>query len=486
MSRIAEDIFSSESKFMAVHCDNGMSYMKGALEVVMDRCTQYSTKNGDTLPLNSAAKERVLVNSESMAQDGFRVLAIAIGDSRSKSFKLCGVVGLRDPLRRGVVEAVRTIHVSGAKVVMITGDSESTAKSMAIEAGIYNPSGEDRVLSGQQIEQLVREGGGGLENVVGSVAVFYRTSPRHKLFIVRALQAQGHVVAMTGDGVNDAPALKAADIGIAVGSGTDVAKEAAAMVIVDDDFSTIVKAIEEGKSIFYNIKNFLTFQLSTSIAALSLVAVTNVMGRPNPLNAMQILWINIIMDGPPAQSLGVEPVDPVIMNRPPRARTDRVITKPVLMRAITSGLLILVGTLAVFNFTTVGNEATAEDLTMTFTAFVFFDLFNALACRHNNRPVYQLAWNSNKAFLVAIGLSIVGQMLVVYFAPLQKVFRTVPLSFNQMLSIILLSSSMIVVDTLRKVLAPEVFAEKMNGKSDPIYLGMGRKKKSADFGSHIV
>jgi len=229
------------------------------------------------------------------------------------------------------------------------------------------------------------------------VAVCYRTSPRHKLYIVRALQSKGHVVAMTGDGVNDAPALKAADIGVGMGSGTDVAKEAAAMIVVDDDFSTIgkiiliifiiliiitiiiVNAIEEGKSIFYNIKNFLTFQLSTSVAALSLVAVNNLIGRPNPLNPMQILWINIIMDGPLAQSLGVEQVDSSVMLRPPRKRTDDIITKPLLSRVITSGILILVGTMYVFiHELGDGGEVTARDLTMTFTTFVMFDMFNGI------------------------------------------------------------------------------------------------------------
>ena len=225
----------------------------------------------------------------------------------------------------------------------------------------------------------------------------YRTNPRHKLYIVRALQSRGHVVSMTGDGVNDAPALKAADIGVAVGSGNDVAKEAADMVIVDDDFSTIVKAIEEGKGIFYNIKNFLTFQLSTSIAALSLVALNNLIGRPNPLNPMQILWINIIMDGPLAQSLGVESVDPTVMARPPRSRDDDIITVPLLRRVVTSGLLILLGTMYIFVTELDDGKVTSRDLTMTFTTFVMFDMFNSYSA-DITASVFDMAWDSNKAF----------------------------------------------------------------------------------------
>lgn len=462
MVKVKEAPFSSDTKMMEIFYKSQkgdvVCFSKGALEVVLPRCTHFTNSNGDPVPIDNGVIDKINHYALEMAKSGLRVLAFS-QTSSSGAISFCGVIGMADPPRPAVLEAVHKIKDSGAKVMMITGDSETTAVAIAKLTGIYDPSQSNRVISGKEIEDLYNSGEHNLSSIIEEVVVCYRSAPRHKLFIVRALQSRGHVVAMTGDGVNDAPALKCADIGVAMGSGTDVAKEASDMIVLDNDFSTVVSAIEEGKSIFFNIKNFITFQLSTSIAALSLVAVNNLIGRPNPLNPMQILWINIIMDGPLAQSLGIEAVDPAVMRRKPRKRSDDVITKPLLSRVVTSGILILIGTLYIFIHELEDGAVSARDLTMTFTTFVMFDMFNAWCCRHNTRPFYEMSWNSNTSFLAAIAFSLLGQALVIYFPPLQKVFRTVSLSLEDIAFVIFLSSSMLLLDFIRKKFFLHFFAE---------------------------
>ncbi|CAH1638536.1 unnamed protein product [Spodoptera littoralis] len=285
------------------------------------------------------------------------------------------------------------------------------------------------------------------------VSVFYRVTPKHKLAVVKSLQRVGNIVGMTGDGVNDGVALKRADIGIAMGrNGTDVCKEAADMILVDDDFGTIISAIEEGKCIFYNIRNFVRFQLSTSIAALSLIALATLMGIPNPLNAMQILWINIIMDGPPAQSLGVEPVDHSVLRRRPRDTSRRIISRALLLNVLLAAAIIIAGTLWVFNREMSDSRITPRDTTMTFTCFVLFDMFNALSCRSQTKSVFEVGLFSNKMFLVAVSLSLVGQMLVIYFPPLQKVFLTEALTGHDLIFLVSLTSSVFIVSEIKKLI----------------------------------
>uniref|UniRef100_A0A670ZU64 Calcium-transporting ATPase n=1 Tax=Pseudonaja textilis TaxID=8673 RepID=A0A670ZU64_PSETE len=440
--RKAEYPFSSEQKWMAVKCLHRIQQVC-AYEEVIQYCTTYNNK-GNSLPLNQQQRDHYQQEKASMGSAGLRVLALASGPELGQ-LSFLGLVGIIDPPRTGVKEAVAALITSGVAIKMITGDSQETAVAigmnqhflLTVKLHFYN-------------------------------TVFYRASPRHKLKIVKSLQNNGEVVAMTGDGVNDAVALKAADIGVAMGqTGTDVCKEAADMILVDDDFQTIMFAIEEGKGIYNNIKNFVRFQLSTSIAALTLISLATLMNFPNPLNAMQILWINIIMDGPPAQSLGVEPVDKDVIRKPPRNVKDSILTKNLIIKILVSSVIIVCGTLFVFWRELRDNVITPRDTTMTFTCFVFFDMFNALILISINyginnwnffffnfqtKSVFEIGLCSNKMFCYAVLASIMGQLLVIYFPPLQKVFQTESLSITDLQFLLGLTSSVCIISEIIKKL----------------------------------
>ncbi|XP_029863510.2 calcium-transporting ATPase type 2C member 1 isoform X4 [Aquila chrysaetos chrysaetos] len=419
-------------------------FMKGAYEQVIRYCTSYNCK-GQTLPLVQQQREQYQQEKTSMGSAGLRVLALASGPELGQ-LTFLGLVGIIDPPRTGVKEAVTTLITSGVTIKMITGDSQETAVAIASRLGLYSKNSQ--AISGEEIDDLDIQQ---LSQITPKVAVFYRASPRHKLKIIKSLQNNGAVVAMTGDGVNDAVALKAADIGVAMGqTGTDVCKEAADMILVDDDFQTIMSAIEEGKGIYNNIKNFVRFQLSTSIAALTLISLATLMNFPNPLNAMQILWINIIMDGPPAQSLGVEPVDKDVIRKPPRNLKDSILTKNLIVKILVSSIIIVCGTLFVFWRELRDNVITPRDTTMTFTCFVFFDMFNALSSRSQAKSVFEIGLCSNKMFCYAVLGSIMGQLLVIYFPPLQKVFQTESLSVLDLLFLLGLTSSVCIVTEIIK------------------------------------
>ncbi|NWV85952.1 AT2C2 ATPase, partial [Dasyornis broadbenti] len=443
--------FSSEQKWMAVKCtlknqdQEDIYFMKGAFEEVIQYCTLYNS-GGISLSLTPQQKALYQQEEKRMGSSGLRVLALASGPELGK-LTFLGLVGIIDPPRAGVREAVQVLFESGVSVKMVTGDALETAVAIGKNIGLCN--GKLKAMSGEKLDQLAEAE---LSSTVQNVSIFFRTSPKHKLKIIKALQRAGAVVSMTGDGVNDAVALKSADIGIAMGqAGTDVSKEAANMILVDDDFSKVMNAIEEGKGIFYNIKNFVRFQLSTSISALSLITLSTVLNLPNPLNAMQILWINIIMDGPPAQSLGVEPVDRDTIKQPPRCITDTILSKSLILKIFMSAVIIISGTLFVFWKENPKGGITPRTTTMTFTCFVFFDLFNALTCRSQTKLIFEIGFFRNRMFLYSVLGSFLGQLAVIYIPPLQKIFQTENLGVLDLLFLTGLASSVFVVSELVKL-----------------------------------
>lgn len=489
--RLTEKSFSSEHKFMAVsgvhedgptHTINGapreIYYIKGSIEAILERCKFYYVNDESTPQLDANTRNVITTRAQTTASKGLRVIAMAYGygpvESRSRSTSpnsstpgektnlvFVGFQAMLDPPRKGVADSIGLLQAGGVQVVMITGDSEQTALSIAQKLGLrvgrVAASGTEggvnsHCLTGKAIDQMTKAQ---LKERVGSVSVFARTTPKHKMAIVEAFQARGAVVAMTGDGVNDAPALKMADIGISMGkSGTDVAKEAADAILVDDNFSTILPAVEEGKSIFHNIQNFLSFQLSTAAAALTLITLSTLLGLSNPLNAMQILFINILMDGPPSQSLGVDPVDPVVMQRPPRKKNAPIITRRLLYRVLFSASIIVIGTLFVYVFALEDDNMSRREQTMTFSCFVFLDLVSAVQNRGLGCGLFQ-----NKMLVVTVSISALSQLALVYVPFMQAIFQTAALSMKDMSVILGLAVTSMVLHEGRRYYERKVNTE---------------------------
>ena len=327
--------------------DGPVAYAKGAAEVILDSCTQWLTEDG-AQPLDAAAREVILAQARQMASKALRVLGIATKPGASienaeHAMTFLGLVGMIDPPRSEAKAAIQACELAGIKVVMITGDHPLTAQAVARELGLLKTG---RSVTGAELEAM---SDAEFERDVEEIEVYARVSPAHKLRVVTALQGHGHIVAMTGDGVNDAPALKKADIGIAMGiTGTDVSKEAAAMTLTDDNFASIVAAVEEGRGIFGNIKKYLMYLLSSNIGEIGLMAGATLAGLPLPLTAVQILYVNLATDGLPALALAVDPPEQDLMRRKPRDPRTGIFTRPVVTLMTVGGLWSAIVNLGVF------------------------------------------------------------------------------------------------------------------------------------------
>jgi Ca2+-transporting ATPase len=350
---------------------------------------------------------------------------------------LVGLWGMMDPPREEAKKAVETCKKAGIRVIMITGDHKDTAAAIAREIGILE---EEMVLTGSELDELKDSE---FEDMVDEVQVYARVFPEQKVKIVEALQRKDNIVAMTGDGVNDAPALKKAAIGVSMGTGTDVAKESSDMVLQNDNFATIVHAVKEGRTIFDNIRRFVKFQLSTNVGAILTIVSASVMSLPVPFNPIQILWINIIMDGPPAQSLGVEPPDKDIMERKPEK--ENILPRTTILRIAFAGIVMSIGTLALYYYELISGNSVIQARTIAFSVFVMFQIFNVFNNSNffNNKSESR---GSNKSLLIAVASSLALQFCVVYLPALQGIFRTTALSTVDWVLIVLVAFIIIPID----------------------------------------
>lgn len=460
-SRFIEYPFDSERMRMTtvdeVHKEGYIVSMKGAPEVVLSHCTKTTTPNG-TKTLTEEDRRSILADADDMAENALRVLALAWKpisnndpvevDCIESGLIFAGLTGMMDPPRKEVPEAIRVSKMAGIRTVMITGDHRLTARAIGKELGI----GNGEVIEGVQLDRMSSED---LREHIDDVSVFARVTAEHKVRIVEALKARGHIVAMTGDGVNDAPALTAADIGVAMGrTGTEVTKEASDMVIADDNFATIVSAIEEGRRIFDNIRKGTSYLLSVSFAELATIFFAVALGFPLPLLAAQILWINVVAEEFPAIGLALEPSHSDIMKRKPRDPKESMPSRPLMIYTLGIAATIVAGTLGMYIITLQSNPDLSYARTVAFVGLGFFTVYNAYSSRSLQESVFRMNPLGNKTLLMGIAASILAILAVVYIPFMQFIFETRPLSSESW--ILILTTGLVVVlaaEVMKKILS---------------------------------
>ena len=445
--RVAEVPFTSERRRMTtVHqTANGalIAYSKGAAEEVLAGCTRL-LRAGRDVELTSSDRERIRAVEHRMAADGLRVLALAMKagatiEDPESGMTLLGLVAMMDPPRPEARAAVLTCKTAGIRAVMITGDHPLTAGTVAREVGLLDGG---RVISGRDLEAM---SDADLERDVAGIAVYARVSPADKLRVVTAWQKRGEVAAMTGDGVNDAPALKKADVGIAMGiAGTDVSKEAAGMTLLDDNFATIVAAVEEGRIVFGNIKKYLMYLLSCNIGEIVLLAGSVIAGLPLPLTAVQILYVNLATDGLPALALAVDPPEPDLMQRKPRNPRVGIFTRPVVAMLVAAGLWSGIVNMTLFVWLLRAGRPLAEVMALTFVTLVLIQFFNAYNCRSDRLSVFRRPF-ANRWLNIAVAWELALLIAIAYVPFLQRAFGTFAFSATDWLLTAALAFSIVPV-----------------------------------------
>ncbi|MBI2565062.1 calcium-translocating P-type ATPase, SERCA-type [Candidatus Woesearchaeota archaeon] len=449
-SRIGEIEFTSERKRMTtIHEINKklVAYTKGAPEIVIELCDRILI-NGKIERFTRQEKRKVLETNNLFTKSALRVLGFAFNELRherienvEKNMIFVGLQAMIDPPRKEAKESLKLCETAGIKVVMITGDHLNTAQAIAQNLEIPG-----KAITGEELDKIKD-----LSEEVENIGVYARVNPEHKLKIIEALKKKGHIVAMTGDGVNDAPALKKADIGIAMGlTGTDVAKEASDMILADDNFTTIVSAVKEGRIIYDNIKKFVQYLLSSNIGEVLTLFGATLLAWKDPLLARHILWINLVTDLFPATALGIDPAEPGVMRKKPRKLREHIINKYRGLMLFLIGVIMMVGTLGIFYLYKPHNYVKAQ--TMAFTTLVLFQLWNVLNQRSEHESLFKLGIFSNTNLILAILSSILLQIAVIHLPFMQTIFSTTSLSLLEWGYCILASSTVFIFGELSKII----------------------------------
>ena len=429
--RINEIPFTSERKRMTtLHQgpDGMVAFSKGAPEVILAACTRQRVGHGES-PLDEEAARIILDAAKEMTTEALRVLAVACKptaslDGAEKEMIFLGLAGMIDPPRPEAAEAIKTCTAAGIRPVMITGDHPGTGEAVARELGLLKTG---HVVTGAELESMSDDE---FEQKVETIEVYARVSPEHKLRVVTALQKKGHVAAMTGDGVNDAPALKKADVGIAMGiTGTDVTREAADMILTDDNFASIVGAVEEGRGIFGNVKKYLMYLLSSNIGEIGLIAGAVLTGLPLPLTAVQILYVNLATDGLPALALSVDPPEPGLMKNPPRDSQEGIFTRPVVFLMLVGGIWSTLVNLGLFSWALKSEHSVEQAMTLTFLCLVIIQFLKAYNFRSDRYPVFHKPF-ANKWLNLAVIWELMLLGLIVYMPVLHRPFGTYSLGME--------------------------------------------------------
>jgi len=440
--------------------DSGIVYVKGSVDIIL-KMSRNIHENGTSSEMTEDKRRFLEQISEGMAAKAFRVMALAYSQCPGSPEKLCmdnldgnltfvALAGMIDPPREEAKDAIAACKRAGIKVVMITGDQEVTATAIAEQLGL--PKGA--AITGLELAAMSDDE---LKMRVDGISVFARVEPLHKLKIVEALRSKGHLVAMTGDGVNDAPALRTANIGVAMGiKGTDVAREASDIVLADDNFASIVSAIEEGRVTFSNIRRSVLYLTSTATGEMITWVMVLLAGLPLPVVAVQILWINMVADGVCAIPLGMEPKHADVLDEPPRNPKTGIIYRGMLYHILFLGVIMAIGTYILFSqqLPSLGLDHARSIAFCTLVAFQWFNAFNA---RSDRLSIFKLGFWSNRWLLVGLSIGIILQIMVIYAPPLQKLFYTTPLGIYEWGIVVGVGAVILIAEEIRKAVAPRLF-----------------------------